>query len=147
MANRNEYLEIVTVTKSSLEEMMYAQNEVIDEGFGGGTEAGLAASLATVSGILDVLFNLGPATTVANVIFSLLVALAPNEKEMLESDLNNGIRGMLKLHEWFKYHPEYDAIKVKMSFAEYPDYEDVRFVTHTDDDYIVAVHGAGGWIY
>jgi len=43
-------------------------------------------------------------------------------------------------------HPQYDLIKVKMSFLEfYSDYN-IRFIEYTSSDYIIAVHTSKGWI-
>ena len=67
----------------------------------------------------------------------------------LSSSISSNVKissfDLLTIHEWFSENSQYDLIKIEMGFIEYPD-ENVRFVTHTDVNYIKAVHTDGGWI-
>lgn len=139
-------METLTINLQELKDMKYAQNHVYQDGFRNRNKDGLISSLSTVTGILTTIFNLPTPLIVADAVFSLLAALAPNEKDVLGRQIVNGVSDMDTVIEWFENNPQYDLIKIKMSFLEYPDY-DMRFVTYGNTDRIVAAHTDGGWQY
>lgn len=145
MARAREYRETLIISKSKVTDAIYAQNNIIREGFENADRESLISVLSSVAGVLALVFIQYSAVGVATGVFGVIASLEPLESSALKGVLQNGTSDLLTIHEWFSENSQYDLIKIEMGFIEYPD-ENIRFVTHTDVNYIKAVHTDGGWI-
>lgn len=146
-----EYLETVIVSENDVHQMMVAQSAAKTYGFETTNLNRLSEILGGVSVILSLLFKLPIPAQVISALLGLLSVLGSGQVTV-ENIVEKGIKALGELDKWMLDHPQYDLVKVKMSFLEYSDIPDsdpdtIRFVEDTSPNYIVAVHiKNGGWI-
>lgn len=142
---KKEYVDTLTVSLQNLRDMQKAQYAMWNEGFKEQNFSNLTASLGAVSTILSFAFGAPTVVAVVSAISGLISELGSG-LQTTEDIVKEGHWKLQDLVNWMESHPQYDLIKVKMSFLEfYGDYN-IRFVEYTSSDYITAVHTSNGWI-